>query len=123
MKVHGKNAELWVNGSKVAYAVSWSVTVQREKVDVSTFADSWKRMAGGLPQATGAFEGLYDASGYNSMLDAATAGGPVSIDLKATSGQTVASGLAWVEATAQASVTDAVRCSGTFQSSGPWSFG
>lgn len=123
MKVHGRNAELWINGSKVAYAVSWSAQLARDKVDVSTFADTWKVNYAGLPQITGSFEGLLDDGGSNLILSAAASGVPATIQLKATSGYVVASGSAWVDASVNAAVSDAERCSGSFQSTGAWTFG
>lgn len=121
MKVHGKDAQLLVNGVPFAYGVSWSASIQRDKVDVSTFADSWKRYTAGLPQVTGSFEGLYNSGSSNPAIQSVTGGNVVQLSFVA-SNIVVAYGSAWLDMSVQASVNDAVKCSGNFQSTGPWIF-
>lgn len=120
MKLHGKNGSVTLNGTTVSYAAEWSINVTRQYADVSVFGDNGVVLAAGLRSVEGSFSGLFNSSG-DEVWSAAATSGTVTVAVLAANGTTVASGPAWVDVSATAAVGDAVKCSGTFKSSGAWS--
>ena len=118
MKLHGKNGSIHINGTPLTYATEWEFTVDREFVDVSVLGDLAAVFYAGLRAFSGSFSGLLDV-GADAALNAAMED-VVTVDLYADSGDLVATGNAYVTATATASVTDAVRVSGQIKGTGKW---
>jgi len=118
-KLHGKNAAIYINGSKVSNKSEWNLSMSREFADVTTFRDGNKVYAAGLMDISGTFSGLLDVDG--DLLVSSNTGGVVTLALYAEDGTTlVATGPAFVDASITASNIDAIRCSGSFKSAGTW---
>jgi len=98
--------------------VTYSATVTRDTADVSCFGDTWGIFVAGLPRVQGTFSGLHTIGGDS----AAGAGMSGLVSIAFYAGATcVASGMAYVSSGVEAAVNDAVRVSGSFVSTGPWS--
>jgi hypothetical protein len=121
-KLHGKNAAIYINGVKVTNKTEWTLSMARDYADVSTFRDANKVYAAGLMDISGTFAGLLDVDG--DALVSSNTGSAVTVAVYAREGEpAVASGPAYVDASVTASVSDAVRCSGTFKAAGAWAIG
>jgi hypothetical protein len=118
-KLHGKNGAIYINGTKVTNKTEWTLTMDREYADVSTFRDTNKVYAAGLRDLSGTFNGLLDVDG--DLAVQSSDGNVVTIELYAEDPTVlVASGPAYVDASVVVSNTDAVRCSGNFKAAGAW---
>ena len=122
-KLHGKNGAIYINGVKVTDKTEWTLSMGRDYADVSTFRDPNKVYAAGLMDISGTFSGLFDTTG--DLLVESNTGVAVTVELRAQDNPpiVVASGLAYVDASVTASVSDAVRCSGNFKAAGAWTIG
>lgn len=117
--LHGKNGSIYVNGSKVTQKTEWSLTMNRDYADVTTFRDGHKVYAAGLRDLAGTFSGLLDVDGDLTLTY--SDGTAYTVALYAEDGVTlVASGPAYLDASITASSTDAIRCSGNFRAAGAW---
>lgn len=131
-KLHGKNAAIYIGGPssgvgagiKVAFRAEWTLQRNRDYVDASTFGDTNKTYLAGLPNIQGTFAGMLDVEG-DILLKAATSEAQT-IYLYAddgTNGGTVreiAHGAAFIDGNVNASISDAIRYTGEFRASGPW---
>lgn len=114
MAVHGKDASMTI-GSLSIGGVSYRYNVTYPTVDASVFGDTWQFNYAGLPSVEGSFEGFAIGNFPGAFL------APATVTLYAAGGGS-ASGPAYVFAGASAAVNDAVRISGTFKSTGAWTF-
>jgi hypothetical protein len=115
--IHGKDASASIGGEWLG-GVTYAATITRDTADVSCFGDTWGIFVAGLPRVQGTFSGLHTLGGDSAAAAGVT--GLVSIAFYA--GDTcVASGMAFVSSGVEAAVNDAVRVSGSFTSTGPWS--
>ena len=127
-KLHGKNGAIYINGPKggagvkVATKSEWTLSLNRDYVDATTFGDTNKTYLVGLKDISGTFAGLLDVSG--DLLLGAASGDSVATYLYAddrTSFEVlVASGLGLFDAAVNCSLTDAVRISGNFRAAASW---
>jgi len=118
-KLHGKNGSIWINGSKVTNKTEWALNMARDYADVSTFRDANKVYAAGLMDISGTFAGLLDVDGDLALQS--NDGVAYTVALYAEDGVTlVATGPAFVDASVQTSISDAVRVSGNFKAAGAW---
>jgi hypothetical protein len=118
-KIHGKNGSLTL-GSLILYAVEYSVNFSREYVDTSVFGDRATVKYAGLRSFEGSFQGLYNTTADESVAAYMT-DAPVAVTLKASPAVTILTGAyAWVDVSVTSSVSDAVKVSGTFKSTGAW---
>jgi hypothetical protein len=118
-KLHGKNGAIYINGSKVTNKTEWALNMNRDYADVSTFRDTNKVYAAGLMDISGTFAGLLDVDGDLALQS--NDGVAYTVALYAEDGTTlIASGPAFVDASVQASISDAVRISGNFKAAGAW---
>jgi hypothetical protein len=130
-KLHGKNGAIYIGGEKgsggvkVATKSSWTLQRNRDYVDATVFGEANKTYLAGLPNVQGSFAGILDVSG-DLLLNAATSDAQ---DLylyaddnpfSATSEVLVAHGPALIDASVDASNTDAVRITGEFRAQGSW---
>jgi hypothetical protein len=115
MAVHGKDASMTI-GSLAVGGVSYRYNVTYPMVDATVFGDEWQFNYAGLPSVEGSFEGFV-TDGFPGAILA-----PVTVALFANGGG-YATGPAYVFAGVSAAVNDAVRISGTFKSTGEWTFG
>ena len=119
-KLHGKNGAFYINGSKVSNKTEWTLSMARDYADVSTFRDANKVYAAGLMDISGTFAGLLDVDGGDLALQS-NDGVAYTVALYAEDSTTlVATGPAFVDASVQVSISDAVRISGNFKAAGAW---
>mgnify|MGYP001149361113 CR=1 FL=1 len=118
-KLHGKNGAIYINGTKVTNKTEWTLNMNRDYADVSTFRDANKVYAAGLMDISGTFSGLLDVNGdlaISSNDGVAYTVALYSEDLTFL----VASGPAFMDASVTASISDAVRITGNFKAAGAW---
>jgi hypothetical protein len=136
VKLHGKDAAIYLGGTfatastlpsgavKVASKTEWTLQRNRDYVDATVFGDTNKTYLAGLPNVQGTFAGLLDVSG-DLLLNAATSAATM-IYLYADDGtnggtiRCVAHGLGFVDATVNATNTDALRYSGEYRAAAAW---
>ena len=130
-KLHGKNGAIYLGGAKgsggikVATKSSWTLQRDRDYVDATVFGEANKTYLAGLPNVQGSFAGILDVSG-DLLLNAATSDAQTLYlyaddnPFTSTSEVLVAHGPALIDATVDASNTDAVRINGNFRAQGSW---
>ncbi len=126
-KLHGKNGALYLHGpkgsgTKVAAKSEWTLNLGRDYVDATTFGDTNKTYLVGLKDIQGTYSGLLDVSGDLSV-NAANSD-TINIYLYADDRNgfeiLVAHGPGLLDASINASNTDAIKTSGNFRASGNW---
>lgn len=118
-KLHGKNGAIYIDGVKVTNKTEWTLSMPREYADVTTFRDRNKHYAAGLMDISGSFAGLLDTNGDALILK--NDGSPHTVAVYPLDGGTaLASGPAFIDATASCSISDAVRVNGNFKAAGDW---
>lgn len=126
-KLHGKNGAIYINGgkgtgTKVAAKSEFTVSLNRDYVDATTFGDTNRTYLVGLKDISGTYAGLLDVSG--DLMVNATDSDIVQLYLYAddrTSFEVlVASGPALVDSSINGSNTDAMRVTGNFRAAGNW---
>lgn len=130
-KLHGKNGAIYLGGAKgaggvkVATKSAWTLQRNRDYVDATVFGEANKTYLAGLPNVQGTFAGILDVSG-DMLLNAATSDSQTMYlyaddnPFTTTSVVLVAHGPALIDASVDASNTDAVRITGEFRASGSW---
>jgi len=130
LKLHGKDAAIYLGGAKgsggvkVAAKTEWTLQRNRDYVDATVFGDVNKTYLAGLPNVQGTFAGILDVSG-DLLLSAATSAAQ-QIYLYADDGTNlgtehlVAHGPGFIDASVNATNTDAIRYSGEFRASDAW---
>ena len=127
-KLHGKNGAIYIGGgkasggTKVAAKVEWTLNLNRDYVDSTTFGATNKTYLVGLKDVQGQWNGLLDVSG--DLLVNASDSDDINIYLYADdrTGHEVliANGMGLFDATITASISDAVKASGNFRASAAW---
>jgi hypothetical protein len=130
-KLHGKNGAIYLGGAmggggvKVANKAEWTLQRNRDYVDATTFGNLNKTYLAGLPNVQGTYAGLLDVSG--DLLLSAAISGAQQIYLYADDGTNagttvylIAHGPGFLDASVNASNTDAVRITGEFRASDSW---
>jgi len=125
-KYHGKSGAAYIStsGTGNAAAISltdWSLDMKTDRVDVTSFQDSNKAYVQGLKDLSGALSGFWD-NATDSLFDAADSADGCKIYLYPNtniSGQYFY-GPAWLDASINTAVSDAVKVSGTFAANGAW---
>jgi len=118
-KLHGKNGAIYIDNKKVTNKTEWALNMARDYADVSTFRDANKVYAAGLMDISGTFAGLLDVNGDLALQS--NDGVAYTVALYAEDSTTlVASGPAFVDASVQTSISDAVRITGNFKAAGAW---
>lgn len=122
-KKHGKNAAIYFNGVKVTVKTEWALAINWQYADVSTFRDKNVVYASGLADISGTFAGFLDIDGDAVIAQAKEHTTPVTVAIyPEDGGSAICSGPAWIDAQVTASITDAVRCSGSWKAAGDWTF-
>lgn len=109
----------------VATAVStlkkWSLNRETDKLDVTCFLDSNKVYVQGLPDVKGTFEGVWDDTD-TKVFTAAAATGAVNMYLYPSQDALTkyAYGIAWLDASIDVGVNDAIMIKGSFVAGGSW---
>jgi hypothetical protein len=116
--LHGKNGQIWINGSQWLTGTSYQIELGRDFANVSVLGDAAQVWAGGLRGVTGSFEGLWDTGG--NLPSTAAFLDVVAVAVYAAAGNLVASGDAWITVKVGGAVTDAVRCGGSIKGTGAW---
>lgn len=133
-KIHGKFGAIYIGGgiadhttpegTKVLNRTEWTLNLNRDYVDATTFGNTNKVYLVGLKDISGTYAGLLDISG--DALVNATDSGEMEIYLYADDGSTgndpmlVAYGLGFLDASMTASNTDAVKVTGNFRAAANW---
>lgn len=131
LKLHGKNGAIMIaapNGAKVKVAnkTEWTLNLNRDFVDATTFGNTNKVYLVGLKDISGTYAGLLDLSG--DLLVNASDSGDMYIYLYAddTGNNStglpilVAYGLGFIDATMTGSNTDAIKTTGNIRASANW---
>lgn len=100
---------------------SWSIDMATDKIEVTAFGDPNKTYVQGLKDITGSLSGFWD-SADDSLFDAADADDGVKLYLYPSSDAPTVYwyGPAWVDASIEVGVGDAVTISGEFAANGAW---
>lgn len=76
--VHGINGLIYVSGTELVGANSWSIDATMEAAEAPEFGDTWKKHTAGLLTWTGTLN-AWDQGDESLLFDAATAGASVAI--------------------------------------------
>jgi len=130
-KLHGKNGAIYLGGPKgtgvkVMAKTEWTLNLNRDYVDATTFGNTNKVYLVGLKDISGTWSGLLDVSG--DLLVNSADSGAQQIYLYAddttnnytTAPILVAYGPGFLDAAMTASNTDAIKASGNFRASDNW---
>jgi len=129
-KLHGKNGAIYLGGPKgtgvkVTTKTEWTLNLNRDYVDATVFGDTNKTYLVGLRDIQGTFAGLLDTSG-DYMVNATTSDAE-NIYLYGDDGTNIGSSVLLVacgpgllDCSMTASNTDAIKTTGNFRASGPW---
>lgn len=105
----------------VASLTSWSLDMNTDKIDVTSFGDTTKTYVQGLPDLTGRFEGNWDDTEATLMAARASADGAKLYLYPSLDAATkYAYGVAWLDASMNVDVNGAVKVSGTFSAASAW---
>jgi hypothetical protein len=113
------------SGGGVAAAVislnSWSLNRATDKIEVTSFLDSNKTYVQGLPDLRGSFAGFWDDT-ETKLFTAAASSAAVNMYLYPSQDALTkyGYGLAWLDASLDCSVSDAVKVSSDFVAGGSW---
>lgn len=127
-KLHGKNGAIYLGGPKggagvkVVYKNEWTLNLNRDYVDATTFGDTNKTYLVGLKDLSGTFAGLLDTGG-DALLDAASQDNVITYlyaDDRDGHEVIVGSGEALFDAAVNCSNADAVLISGNFRAAASW---
>jgi hypothetical protein len=118
LRKHGRNGSIKVDGVLVAAKAEWTLNLARDTVEVTAFGDSNTQYVVGLKDVSGTYSGFLDLSG-DLMLTASGEDAKL-IELYGDDTTLVGSGSGFIDASITCSATDAVRISGNFRASGPW---
>ncbi len=132
VRLHGKNGSIYINGgkpggsfgsgTKVAVKTEWTLNLNRDFVDVTSFGDLNKVYVVGLKDISGTYSGNLDLSGDIGVNAADLDDVPIYLYADARDGEEflVAYGPGFIDASITASNTDALKASGNFRASGNW---
>ena len=112
-------------GGGVAAAVislnSWSLNRATDKIEVTSFLDSNKTYVQGLPDLRGSFAGFWDDTETKIFTAAAST---AAVNMYLYPSQDIltkyAFGVAWLDASLDCSVSDAVKISSDYVAGGSW---
>ena len=125
-KLHGKNGAIYLGGPKgsgvkVTTKTEWTLSLNRDYVESTTFGAVNKTYLVGLKDIQGTFAGLLDVSG-DYQVNAASSDA-VDIYLYADDGSSpilIACGPGLMDASITASISDAIKTTGNFRASDAW---
>jgi len=127
LKLHGKNGAIYINGpkgvgQKITTKMEWTLNLNRDFVDATTFGDTNKTYLVGLKDISGTFSGLLDVSGDIAVNAADLDAIPIYLygDDRTGHELLIAYGSGFLDASITNSNTDAIKMSGNFRASGDW---
>lgn len=114
--------------AEIASLNAWTLSMARDRVDVTAFGDTNKQYVQGLADIKGTFGGFWDTGagspdeGNGTLFDAAEGSTPVTLKLTPSSLDPTHywTGLAYLDAAIDVSATGAVTISGSFVAAGDW---
>src|SRR4029450_7679452 len=132
-RISGRNGEVkWdptgVGGATAVSVISinnFKVSMKTPRIDVTCFLDTNAVTVPGLPALDGNLSGLYDSADL-ALIEATRLTVPGWLELIPDNTDPTApaplkwSGLAWLDAEVDTSVSDSVKLTGTFSAAGPW---
>lgn len=124
----GKGGVVYIAPTAGGAAVSviglskWSLDQTTDKIDVTAFGDPNKEYVQGLPDVKGQVSGFWDDTSSDTLFQAAGATGAVNMYLYPTKLNAAKYwyGTAFLDASVDADVKDAVKISGSFVAGGAW---
>lgn len=107
--------------SSVLAVSSWNIDRSTDTVEVTSFGDANKTYVQGLPDISGSFEGFWDDTEAKLFAAAASSDG-IKMYLYPSSNAPTKYfyGPAWLSASMDCGVSDAVSVSGEFKANGSW---
>jgi hypothetical protein len=126
-RYHGKKGRIYISttGSGTAANVialtTWSLDKSTDKVDVSAFADTNKQYVQGLPDVKGSFAGFWDDTS-TAIFSGADSSDGVKIYLYPSADALTCYhyGPAWLDASMDNGVSQAVAIKASFVANGAW---
>lgn len=125
-RIHGRNGQVSVGAgsplSVIGSLSAWTVSFQRDKVDVTAFGDTNKVYLSGLKDVSGSFEGFFDTEYIRQLFDEADSdtGTTIRITPSTVYPEFYYEGPAWLDLSTNGAVNDAVKVSATFSANGAW---
>jgi hypothetical protein len=131
LKLHGKNGAIFIAAQggakvKVAAKTEWSLNLNRDFVDSTTFGNTNKTYLVGLKDISGTYAGLLDLSG-DLLVNAADSGemyvylyADDTVNNSTNAPIIVAYGPGFLDASLTASNTDAIKVTGNFRAADNW---
>jgi hypothetical protein len=127
-KYHGKSGLVYLsttgtgNASSVVGLSSWSLDRSTQNAETTVFGDANKTYVQGLPDLKGSFSGFWDDSETKIFAGAASTDG-VKLYLYPSSNRLASYwyGPAWVNASMETGINDAVKVKSDFIANGSWS--
>lgn len=132
VKLHGKNGAIYIgggkpggsygSGTKVAAKTEWTLQLNRDYVDSTTFGATNKTYLVGLKDIQGTFAGLLDLSGDDQVNAANSDAIEIYLYADDRTGHEilVAHGPGLMDASITASNTDAIKTTGNFRAADAW---
>lgn len=119
VEVHGKNGLIYISGSELEGANTWSLRIATASAEVPKFGDAWTDREVGLNDWSGSLDSWHDQES-KQLQDAAVAGVSVALLIypKRSDLTTFYSGNAIFETDGSASMTAAVAQSASFVADG-----
>jgi hypothetical protein len=106
----------------VASMNKWSISMKRERVDVTCFLDPNRVWAQGLSDVSGDLAGMWEALASRALLDVMM--GDVAVGLKLVPSEldptAFFSGLAYLDGGMDVAVDGAITLNGSYVAAGPW---
>jgi hypothetical protein len=101
---------------------SYDISFTRDKTDVTCFGDVNKVFLAGLADTSGKFDGVFDTDYIQTLLNAGDESDGVWIRITPSTDypELFFQGPAWLDASVNGSVNDAIKVSGTFSANGTW---
>lgn len=122
MAITGKGGAVYVDNNKVAEIETWSLDLDADDVDVTSFdSNGWREFLAGLKQWSGSFEGNFvddDTNGQVAILAAWAAGSEITLTLQVASGIEF-EGDVLMKPSIETPVDDKATFSCDFQGTGP----
>lgn len=110
--------------TSVVSLTSWSLDMSQDKIDVTSFLDTNKITVAGLRDISGSFEGNWDDSETKLFAGAVSSTGCNMILYPSLDAPTkYASGVAWIDASLNTGVNDAVKVTVSFSAANSWFVG
>ena len=106
----------------VASMNKWSISMKRERVDVTCFLDPNRVWVQGLADVSGDLSGMWEAVASRPLVDVMM--GDVAVGLKLVPSEldadTFFSGLAYIDGGLDVAVDGAITLNGSYVAAGPW---